>query len=98
MVMKHEISNAPVAQRENTPLENFIERIDTLSDRTREQKLRLQTLADRILGSEEALVGTGPDRPPAEPGEYNTINYAIDTLCMHIDGLSAEIEKITCRF
>jgi hypothetical protein len=83
-------------ERENTPLENFTQRIETLSDRLREQRLRLESTSSRILGDSEKPCNPS-DRPDSEPGEYNVMNYAIDTLCNNVDALSDTIEKLTCR-
>jgi hypothetical protein len=88
---------ACVAERESTPLESFTKRIETLSDRTREQRLRLESMGSRILGDSERPINPSTDRPDSEPGEYNTMNYAIDTLCNNVDALSETIEKLTCR-
>ena len=83
--------------RENTPLENFAQRIDTLADRVRESRCTLNNILDRIVGCEEAPSLAGQDRPEQGSGEYNTINYAIDTLCMNVDTLQETVARMQDR-
>lgn len=87
-------SNQAQVARENTPLENFTQRIETLSDRLNEQRINITNVVDRIAGCEAEKGLTGSDRPEAGPGEYNVMNYAIDTLCNRVDSLATEVARM----
>lgn len=91
-------SNIAPNVRENTPLENFTQRIETLTDRIRESRGTLNTILDRIIGTEElGKSAAGQDRPESAPGEYNSMNYAIDTLCTNVDTLQHTISRMQDR-
>ena len=87
-------NNQPSVARENTPLESFTQRIETLSDRIGEQRRCLTDVIDRIVGCEAEKGISGSDRPEASPSEYNSMNYAIDTLCNNVDTLATEIARM----
>lgn len=82
-----------------TPLEQFTQRIEVLSDRLRHQESKLTKISTRLLGDVEREQGVDSAAPPnSGGGEYNNINYAIAVCCDRVDDMESLIQFIEDRF